>query len=291
MTRFDLSAHRDRLLRQVLPRYEALGPLAFAYAQGSLVSGYTDEADLDVIIVWHQPEVPADGRRAAVVARLDERQPGAPFVVDYRDVRLDRFVLAGQEYSIGHHALPDFAAVVDAVLAGREPANARVLNPLTLVSGFRYGELLADPDGHAARLLDALAPFPPALAAATRRHLRNNRATWLADLQKFAARGDGLAFHDTLVAAARAALQALFAAHEVYFPGDKWLRPAMVRFGVGERAITAFDRLWAPQASLSERIAALEQLIGASDEAEGSTARGTLRPCNVASEQARRRTV
>jgi hypothetical protein len=236
MTRFDLSAHRDRLLRQVLPRYEALGPLAFAYAQGSLVSGYTDEADLDVIIVWHQPEVPADGRRAAVVARLDERQPGAPFVVDYRDVRLDRFVLAGQEYSIGHHALPDFAAVVDAVLAGREPANARVLNPLTLVSGFRYGELLADPDGHAARLLDALAPFPPALAAATRRHLRNNRATWLADLQKFAARGDGLAFHDTLVAAARAAL-----------------RRCSRRMRCTSLATSGFGRRWSASGSASAR--------------------------------------
>jgi hypothetical protein len=47
-------------------RYEALGTLAFAYAQRSLVSVYTDEADLDVIIVWHRPAVPADVRRTII---------------------------------------------------------------------------------------------------------------------------------------------------------------------------------------------------------------------------------
>jgi hypothetical protein len=73
--------------------------LPFPARRGPLVSGYTHQADLDVIFVWHQPEVPVDVRRAAVVACLDERQPGAPFVVDYWDVHLDRFVLAGQEYN------------------------------------------------------------------------------------------------------------------------------------------------------------------------------------------------
>jgi hypothetical protein len=48
VTRFDLGAHRALWLRHVLPRYGALGTLAFAYAQGSLVSGHTDEADRDV---------------------------------------------------------------------------------------------------------------------------------------------------------------------------------------------------------------------------------------------------
>lgn len=65
MARFDLARHRGRLVREVLPRYGTLGPLAFAYLQGSLVRGDTDDADLDVIAVWADPAVPT--ARAAVV--------------------------------------------------------------------------------------------------------------------------------------------------------------------------------------------------------------------------------
>jgi hypothetical protein len=66
VTRFDLGAHHDLFLRNVLPRYEARGTLAYAYAQQSLVSVYTDKADLDGISVWHQPAVPADVRRTII---------------------------------------------------------------------------------------------------------------------------------------------------------------------------------------------------------------------------------
>jgi hypothetical protein len=49
--------------------------------QGSLVSGYTDRADLDLVLVWDQPAVPAD--REGLVAQLDQRQPATPFVVGF----------------------------------------------------------------------------------------------------------------------------------------------------------------------------------------------------------------
>jgi hypothetical protein len=65
--------HRRLLGQHVLPHYEELGSLAFAYMQGSLASGYTDRADLDLVLVWDQRAVPAD--REGLVAQLDQRQP------------------------------------------------------------------------------------------------------------------------------------------------------------------------------------------------------------------------
>lgn len=233
MARFDLARHRGLLVREALPRYGTLGTLAFAYLHGSLVRGYTDDADLDVIAVWADPAVPTT--RAAIVAGLDERRPPAPSVVDYRDVHLDRFVLAGQEYNVGHHALPDFRALVAAALAGRPPPGARVPTPHALAAGFRAAELLADPTGAGAELQRAVATFPPHLKEQARRIVRSRREGVLTELRTFAAREDWFAFHCALVAVTRAALQVLFAVNGEYYPGDKWLRQALARLGVAPR--------------------------------------------------------
>ncbi len=70
MSRFDLGAHCNLLVSHVVPEYARLGTLAWAHAQGSLVLGYTDESDLDVILVWDAPDVPTG--RDPVAAGLDE---------------------------------------------------------------------------------------------------------------------------------------------------------------------------------------------------------------------------
>ena len=45
----------EKLLRQVsgkiIPSYETRGPLLFAYAHGSLLWGFSSEADLDLTLV------------------------------------------------------------------------------------------------------------------------------------------------------------------------------------------------------------------------------------------------
>ncbi len=62
--------------------YESLGQLTLAYLLGSLAAGYTEDADLDLMMVWDDPEVPAASLREPLVTRLDERQGVSPFVVD-----------------------------------------------------------------------------------------------------------------------------------------------------------------------------------------------------------------
>lgn len=139
----------------MLPRYAALAPLAFAYMQGSVVRGFTERADLDVIAVWDAPAVPTD--RAALVDGLDERRPPAATVVDYRDVHLDRFVFGGQEYNIGHHTLAEYRALLSAAMEGRELPGERIIGPLTLVFGLSTAELLVDTGG-SGRALQAAVP-------------------------------------------------------------------------------------------------------------------------------------
>ena len=54
-----LETHRTMLQQHVLPAYERLGSLTLVYPLGSLVSGYTQDADLDIrkyasAVAWSQ---------------------------------------------------------------------------------------------------------------------------------------------------------------------------------------------------------------------------------------------
>src|SRR6266581_9635040 len=137
-----LEVHRNMLRQQLLPAYEPLGQLTLVYLLGSLVSGYTADADLDLMMVWDGAEVPAASQREPLVARLDERPGVSPFVVDYRDIHLERYVIDGQEYNVAHQTLSSFESLLQSILDGRRDNTERVLDPLVATAGFAYGELV-----------------------------------------------------------------------------------------------------------------------------------------------------
>jgi hypothetical protein len=142
-----LEVHRTILQQRVLPAYEDLGSLCLGYLLGSLVSGYTEDADLDVMMVWNDVDVPAASLREPLVSHLDERQGVSPFVVDYRDNHLERYVITGQEYNVAHQTQVSFEAMLQVILDGRRDGTERVLDPLVATAGFSYGELLLDRQG------------------------------------------------------------------------------------------------------------------------------------------------
>src|SRR5260370_18335339 len=95
-----LEADRNTVQQQLLPAHKSLGRLTLVYLLGSLVSGYTEDADLDLMMVWDDADIPAASLREALVARFDERPGVSPFVLYYRDIHLDRYVIASQEYNL-----------------------------------------------------------------------------------------------------------------------------------------------------------------------------------------------
>ena len=135
------------------------------------------------------------------------------------------------------------------------------LNPLTAAAGFSYGELLLDRAQIGQQLKAALGTFPDAVKQETRRVVQARRQRYLGDLVTFAARADWLMFYSVMLDALRTTLQALFAVNHVYYPGDKWLRQSIRRFGLNTEILTLFDRLWEPVESAHERIAALRRLM------------------------------
>ncbi len=239
-----LEAYRSTVQEQVLPMYESLGQLTLVYLLGSLASGYTQDADLDLMMVWDDPEVPAASLRELLVARLDERQGVSPFVVDYRDIHLERYVIDSQEYNVAHQALASFEAMLHSILDGRRDGTERVLDPLVATAGFAYGELMLDRQGLGQQWKSRLSTFPPAVKRESRRAVLAHRQAHLTDLTTLMKRADWFKFHCVLVEALRTSMRALFALHEVYYPGDKWLRQSILRFGLDEEVLTHFDRIF-----------------------------------------------
>ncbi len=252
-----LEAYRNTVQQQLLPAYESLGRLTLVYLLGSLVSGYTEDADLDLMMVWDDADVPAASLREPLVAGLDERQGISPFVVDYRDIHLERYVIDSQEYNVAHLTLTSFEAMLQSILDGRRDNIERVLDPLLATAGFAYGELVLDQKGLGQQWKNRLSTFPPMVKRECRRAVLAHRQAFLTDLRTLMRRADWFKFHCILVEAVRTTLRALFALHEVYYPGDKWLRQSILRFELGEEVLTCFDRLFEAQGSALER--AIEQ--------------------------------
>jgi hypothetical protein len=258
VSRFSLDAHREFLVARVLPEYTALGTLAWAHVQGSLVLGYTDESDLDVILVWDATDVPTS--REPLVARLDERTRELPEVIDYRDIHLDRFVVGGQEYELAHYTLARFEQIMEAVRTGGDLPGREIVNPLALAAAFREAVFLVDPRGSGRRMREVLREFPEYLKTRATLAARNNRDRRMNELRTHARRADWFPFYSALASATRTVLQALFAQREVYWTGDKWRRAAMLRYGFEPRIVDVYDRLWAPRTTVERRLAALDEL-------------------------------
>jgi hypothetical protein len=274
-----LETHRTTLRERLLPAYEPLGQLTLVYLLGSLADGYTADADLDLMMAWDGAEVPAASQREPLVAGLDERPGVSPFVADYRDIYLERYVIDGQEYNVAHQTLTSFEAMLQSILNGKRDSTERVLSPLVATAGFAYGELVWDRESHGQQWKSRLNTFPPMVKQECRRAVLAHRQAYLTDLRTLKGRADWFKFHCTLVEAVRTTLRALFALHEVYYPGDKWLQQSIIRFGLGEEVLTCFGRLFEAQGSALERAseqqAALLRLMDLVEEDEV----GKFQPC------------
>ena len=155
---------------------------------------------------------------------LDERPGIPPFVVDHHDIHLERYVLAGQEYNVAHQTRVSFEAMLQVILDGKRDGTDRVLDPLVATAGFAYGELVWDREGLGRQWKNRLNPFPPVVKRECVRSLLAHRQAHLTDLTTLMKRADWFKFHCPLVEALRTTMRALFALHEVYYLGDKWLK-------------------------------------------------------------------
>lgn len=142
-----------------------------------------------------------------------------------------------------------------------ELVHRQIADPLVAICGFYYGRVIVRFCWYRTANQVALSHLSAKLRAVTRPVVKSRAPANLAALQTFIGRSDWFGFYTTLVEACRIVLQAIFAAAEIYNPGDKWLNRSPARFGLPVTVRYAYEQLWNPHVRLDERIAALRSLF------------------------------
>ncbi len=243
-------AHARAIAARVVPAYRPLGGLSFAYGQGSVVTGFSADADIDLVLVWDRAAPPAPEARPAQC--LNEgtwpteqfHQPGA---------YLDQFRIGTRPIDVAHIPAAVFAEWLDSVGAGGGWEQRAYPQPLAAVAGFAYGVLLADERGAGAAARARVAAFPPALAARSRARLAEQLPGYADALAGCTARGDGWLFHEILADALRGACATWFAAYGRYLPFHKRLHDWVARFGLDPELAQLERQLWLPGADLARK--------------------------------------
>ena len=245
----------EAFVEEILPTCQEAGRVALCYAQGSLVSGYTSQADLDVVVVWDH-DVPT--RRSWLAALHEPDDPAtAFFTYDAPDLAIDRLWRAGQEFNLAHHSRAAFLEHTSADAPGPALANDRTTQQIR--SGFQRGRVLLD-TGMADACRDAIVELPAGYTAEALRRARNDWAYARTELAKAASRHDELVFATVLSASAVVQVVAVFAAAGHYYPGLKWLRRVMDDLGVDAQAKARYDDVWHRAGDHVAQVAAMDAL-------------------------------
>jgi hypothetical protein len=187
-----LARSLEVLRTDILPVLRARGGIHLCYVQGSLASGFTEEADLDVVVVWRH-DIPV---QRTWLSELHDHPLAELFTYDASDLAIDRLWRHDQEFNVGHHSGDAFARRMAADTDGRRLAND--FTTLQVRSGFLRGSVVADDDGAAAGYRQATASVPEAAVAEACRRARNDWAYAKTELAKAADRGDDLVFAHVL---------------------------------------------------------------------------------------------
>jgi hypothetical protein len=145
---------KPKVIETVIPAYKQLGSVLFTYAQGSLVEGYADEADLDLMMVWAAGPPDGTARRGL---RLGDQAPDPSFF-DQPGFVLDRFWLSGQQVDLKHVTIGEVTDWVEQVEAGAGTRGYPM--PVIALHGLSHGDLLDDPEGRGNELQTRIGPIP-----------------------------------------------------------------------------------------------------------------------------------
>lgn len=132
--------------------------LNWIHGQGSVISGFTTDSDVDLVAVWQTlPD------RAVI-------QGATRVVLD--DLVLEKARCVNHDLDVMHLPLSGFSSWVDAVQTGRTWRSSAWPDLLYAVAGLAHGLVVHDPSGEAARLQSRLSRSAPMFVKAVRDGVR-----------------------------------------------------------------------------------------------------------------------
>lgn len=256
-SRGKLSPEVDRIAQKVISEYRRIGGLAFGYGQGSVFTGFSQDSDLDINLVWEQDVQPA--RETRPVGLLCN--PGhAPVQFDGPSLALDKLWVEGRQVDVVHHSRKTFNRWFEQIQSGDGWQEAVWPLPLFAVSAFFYGVLLDDPQGEGTLAHASLKQFPTTLVHKTHDSLARTLPFYQSELGACARRGDGWLFHDLLGKLLRDTYITWFAAEHRYCPHPKRLQGWIERFNMDAEIAEIERSIWEVPV-LAEKLQLVETMV------------------------------
>lgn len=228
----DLPPSARAVVGVLADRWARMGGLYWAYGQGSVVSGFSVDSDLDVIVVWDRlPEaatVSADGS-----------------LTRHGDLGMEQFRMGGYDVDIQHVPRRVFDGWVGQLSRGEGWSGDQWPMPVHVAAGLAQGLVLCDPSGAGAKLQARLRVPETTLVATVVRQLSEATPGYAKEVSRARSRGD-LWLHDLLVVRWHKLIYtAWFLIEGHYPPFPKHLDQWMQRLGMDEQARQIEARYWA----------------------------------------------
>lgn len=224
----------ERIVREVLPALRGEDGLSHVAATGSRAVGFTDDADLDLIVVWEG--LPPSDRRL-LMDRIADTAP-APTAFDQPGFCLDRFWLGGEQVDITHRTRADLDTWAQQVIAGEGWRRGAYPSPIVALSGLVYGVPMFGTWAQRGRVTAATG----AVRAATVLALTDG--AYDEELGKAALRSEAWLFHELLLELIHVALVCWFAGNGHLYPFAKWLPAWADHLGMDCGVAQAEQAIW-----------------------------------------------
>lgn len=228
------------IVDDVLCAYQACGPLEFGYGQGSTFTGFENDADLDIVLIWPDA-IPSRAERPT--DQLCDRDV-APVQFDAPEYGLDNIVIRGRDVQVAHYRRSTFDSWCKQVSNGEGWHGRTWPLPLHAVAGFVYGVPLADPRGEDAAARRQIAKPTAKLRNSTLGTVATALPDCAAMLTSSARRGESWLFHQLALPLIKQAYAAWFAAEGYYLPFPKHLDRWIERFGLNRELARYEQCIW-----------------------------------------------
>jgi hypothetical protein len=234
------------VLERLVDHYRTAHDLSWLYGQGSVITGLTEDSDLDLILIWttdapSTPTLPAQ----------------STFTV-HGQLALEQSTIDGYDVDLMHVPLRTFDTWLSELERGDGWTGPAWPLPLYVAAGLAESELLLDPTGLGAEYR-ARVQIPPApLVAAVRQQLQTALPAFVNELRKAADRENLWLHADLAVQLHKLIYTAWFLFEGHYPPFPKYLPRWYERFAMSLEIQTLEATYWA-----TPNPAALESLATA----------------------------
>lgn len=205
---------------RLVDHYRSLEALSWMYGQGSVITGLTEDSDLDLILIWDE-----DAPKASTL-------PGQSKLTSHGRLALEHSNVDGYDVDLMHIPRRTFESWISELEKGDGWTGTAWPLPIYVAAGLAESTLLLDPTGLGTEYRSRVQTPPPSLVAKVRQHLAATAPGFVNELRRAADRENHWLHAHLAVQLHQLIYTTWFLTEGHYPPFPKYLPQWFERFGM-----------------------------------------------------------